>query len=64
MRESKIPHGVVTGTKPARTKKSGRLLPANTQDAAKRLLTIPLHPHLSFRVADYISECVLKAINE
>ncbi len=64
LRESKIPHGVVTGTKPARTKKSGRLLPANTQDAAKRLLTIPLHPHLSFRVVDYISECVLKAIKE
>ncbi len=64
LRESKIPHGVVTGAKPAHTKKTRRSLPANTQDAAKRLLTIPIHPHLSFRVADYISECVLNAIRE
>jgi dTDP-4-amino-4,6-dideoxygalactose transaminase len=70
LREKRIPFGIVNpGTKhakaPARGNgKTDRTLPANTADAAKRLMTIPINPHMSTRVADYISECILAAVKD
>jgi dTDP-4-amino-4,6-dideoxygalactose transaminase len=68
LREKRVPFGLVSaGAKPAKAPargngKTDRALPANTADIAKRLMTIPINPHMSTRVADYISECILAAL--
>lgn len=36
---------------------------ANTKQAAQRLLSIPMHPHLSVHVVDYISECIMETVD-
>lgn len=69
LREKRIPFGIVSaGIRPVkttgRTAKNDRTLPANSADIAKRLLTIPINPHMSTRVADYISECVFEAVKK
>jgi UDP-2-acetamido-2-deoxy-ribo-hexuluronate aminotransferase len=70
LREKRIPFGLVSAaSKPAKAaarsnSKTDRALPANTAEAAKRLMTIPINPHMSTRVADYISECILSAVKD
>lgn len=67
LKEARVPCGKVAACVPGSLKggkKNSRTLPANTLDLSKRLLTIPIHPHLSFRVADYISEAILRIVEE
>lgn len=38
-----------------------RVVLTNTQQAAQRLLALPMHPYLSIHVVDFICECVMMA---
>lgn len=39
-----------------------RVVLTNTQHAAQRLLAIPMHPHLSVHVIDYVSKCIIQTV--
>ena len=63
LRDKQIPCSVVCRSnraRPAENEWENAVL-TNAGKAESRLITIPIHPFLSVRVVDYISECIMEA---
>lgn len=65
LKEKHIPCSILHCTQRGRMAENEweRVVLANTRQAAERLLAIPMHPYLSVRVVDYISECVMESMD-
>lgn len=65
LREKHVPCSIMHCTQRGRPAENEweRVVLANTQQAAGRLLAIPMHPYLSVHVVDYISECVMETVD-
>lgn len=65
LKEKHVPCSVLHCTQRGRMAENEweRVVLANTQQAAGRLLAIPMHPYLSVHVVDYISECVMETVD-
>ena len=63
LKDKQIPCSVVCRANRARPAENEweNVVLTNAQKAETRLLTIPIHPYLSVRVVDYISECIMEA---
>jgi UDP-2-acetamido-2-deoxy-ribo-hexuluronate aminotransferase len=66
LRENRVPCAAVPRLRAGalREKNSAPPLPPATQNAAKRLLLLPINPHLSMRVVDYICSLILEIVRE
>ncbi len=64
LKEKSIPCSILHCTQRTRNENEWeRVVLANTQQAAQRLLAIPMHPFLSVHVVDYISECIMETVD-
>lgn len=66
LREKRVPCSILHCTQRERPAERDweRVVLANSREAAQRLLAIPMHPYLSIRVVDFISECIMETVEK